>query len=229
MAPKAKAKTKAAHEAAKTRAAVKSQTRGKTTVESTKAKSTGKSGTETGRIVHTSPSPSPFVPVATRIVPTKLLARLGSIVVHVDEFLSAGSHPVDREEILQGLRDPDVRTWVRDMGALLPHKRSPGLLDGVEPPIPRVTPDQQREEARWKNAYTTVQVVQTTMQYGAEDSDEIVAEVSFSLVYKVAAPGSMRMERQLQASDENGARAEAAEIIGYGCTADDLKNHMKRV
>lgn len=55
-----------------------------------------------------------------------LLIKLGSIVVHADEYTSAGSHDVDREAIRSGLMDDDVQAWIAEMTklAFLPLKRT---------------------------------------------------------------------------------------------------------
>jgi len=55
-----------------------------------------------------------------------LLVKLGSVAVHVDEFLSADGHPFDRAALEQLLRDSEVAEWLAAMDklALLPKKRS---------------------------------------------------------------------------------------------------------
>ena len=59
-----------------------------------------------------------------RPLPT-LLCKLGSIVVHAEEFLSPRGHPVDKAALDDLLKDPEVRAWLDDMGreALVPVKR----------------------------------------------------------------------------------------------------------
>ena len=52
-----------------------------------------------------------------------LLSKLGSIVVHADEFLSPGGHAFDKEALLQLIRDPEVQEWLKEMGPLVPVKR----------------------------------------------------------------------------------------------------------
>lgn len=54
-----------------------------------------------------------------------LLVKLGSIAVHVDEFLSPDGHDFDRIAIVQLLQDPEVKEWVKQMTgmAMLPVKR----------------------------------------------------------------------------------------------------------
>lgn len=54
-----------------------------------------------------------------------LLSRLGSIIVHAEELLSPGGHPVDREAMAALLADPEVAKWLEAMDAmaLLPVKR----------------------------------------------------------------------------------------------------------
>ena len=55
-----------------------------------------------------------------------LLVKLGSIVVHVDEFLSPHGHPYDKEVITGLLLDQDVLEWLQEMNkmAMLPVKRN---------------------------------------------------------------------------------------------------------
>lgn len=57
--------------------------------------------------------------------PIALLCKIGSVVVHTEEFLSPSGHPFDRTEIERLLRDPDIIAWVKEMHmlALLPIKR----------------------------------------------------------------------------------------------------------
>lgn len=54
-----------------------------------------------------------------------LLAKLGSIVVHTDEYLSFDGHDFDREAINALLGAADVREWLEAMAglALVPQKR----------------------------------------------------------------------------------------------------------
>lgn len=55
-----------------------------------------------------------------------LAAKLGSIVVHVEEFISTGGHEFDVAAIRTLMAEPDVLAWLeglRNMG-LLPEKRS---------------------------------------------------------------------------------------------------------
>ena len=60
---------------------------------------------------------------ATMAPSIKLLCKLGSIVVHVDEGLSAHGHPFDVIVLRSLVEDPEVKAWVAAMGALLPKKR----------------------------------------------------------------------------------------------------------
>lgn len=61
----------------------------------------------------------PLQPSAT------LLTKLGSIVVHYEEFLSPTGHPFDKSTAEELRRDPEVDAWFRDMTSLafLPVKR----------------------------------------------------------------------------------------------------------
>jgi hypothetical protein len=54
-----------------------------------------------------------------------VLAKLGSIAVHVDEMLSDDGHAFDRMALQQLLADADVQQWLKQMDAkaLLPKKR----------------------------------------------------------------------------------------------------------
>ena len=57
--------------------------------------------------------------------PVALLVKIGSIVVHADEFLSPNGHELDKIALQQLFADPDVREWVKAMTkmAMLPVKR----------------------------------------------------------------------------------------------------------
>lgn len=63
----------------------------------------------------------PLQPSATTLV------KLGSAIIHADEFLSDDGHPYDRVAFEELLRDPDVVEWVAAMNAMamLPVKRKP--------------------------------------------------------------------------------------------------------
>jgi len=52
-----------------------------------------------------------------------LLMKLGSIIVHVDEWFSEDGRDVDKVVVLRAIDDPEVKQWIKDMGALLPLKR----------------------------------------------------------------------------------------------------------
>lgn len=56
---------------------------------------------------------------------TSLLCKLGSIMVHAEEFLSPKGHEFDRAALDQLINDPEVREWREEMerAALLPVKR----------------------------------------------------------------------------------------------------------
>ncbi len=55
----------------------------------------------------------------------QLLIKLGSIVVHVDEMISAKGHPYDALALTSLLQDPQVKEWINQMDALalVPKKR----------------------------------------------------------------------------------------------------------
>jgi hypothetical protein len=57
--------------------------------------------------------------------PVRLLAKLGSIVVHVDEAAGKGGHEFDWAAIRSLLADREVQDWLVGMDAagLLPKKR----------------------------------------------------------------------------------------------------------
>lgn len=54
-----------------------------------------------------------------------LQAKMGSIAVHAEEFISPGGHPFDRDALKSLLQDPEVREWLDNLRgmALLPVKR----------------------------------------------------------------------------------------------------------
>jgi hypothetical protein len=52
-----------------------------------------------------------------------LLVKLGSAVVHIEEFLSPQGHEFDKHALDTLLHDPEVKTWLKQMGAFLPVKR----------------------------------------------------------------------------------------------------------
>ena len=54
-----------------------------------------------------------------------LLAKLGSVVVHAQEYFSPSGHAFDRTALEQCANDPDVVEWVKamDMLAMVPKKR----------------------------------------------------------------------------------------------------------
>jgi hypothetical protein len=55
----------------------------------------------------------------------QLLIKLGSALVHADEFLSPSGHPVDRNAFDTVMKDSEVKEWIKGMAklALLPVKR----------------------------------------------------------------------------------------------------------
>jgi len=52
-----------------------------------------------------------------------LLMKLGSIIVHAEEYLGDTGNPVDRVALEALLKEADVQEWIRDMGVFLPVKR----------------------------------------------------------------------------------------------------------
>lgn len=57
--------------------------------------------------------------------PATLLIKLGSLAVHVDEYLSPGGHQFDRTVIEGLIADTEVKEWLvlMDKLAFLPKKR----------------------------------------------------------------------------------------------------------
>jgi hypothetical protein len=55
-----------------------------------------------------------------------LLIKLGSALIHAEEFLSPHGHPFDKDTFDTLMRQPDVQAWIKEMNdlALLPKKRS---------------------------------------------------------------------------------------------------------
>lgn len=54
-----------------------------------------------------------------------LLIKLGAIAVHVDEMIETDFKNVDFDApALESVFDDEVRQWIKDMGPLLPLKRS---------------------------------------------------------------------------------------------------------
>jgi hypothetical protein len=55
----------------------------------------------------------------------QLLIKLGSALVHADEFLSPSGHPLDKNTFDSLMKDSDVKEWIEGMTklALLPVKR----------------------------------------------------------------------------------------------------------
>jgi len=52
-----------------------------------------------------------------------LLAKLGSIALHAQEMISHSGHAVDHTVLRNLLDDPEVKAWMKSMGAYLPVKR----------------------------------------------------------------------------------------------------------
>lgn len=55
-----------------------------------------------------------------------LLCKLGSIAVHVDEFLSSDGHQFDKIALYALMDDSEVKEWLKEMDkmAMLPKKRN---------------------------------------------------------------------------------------------------------
>jgi hypothetical protein len=54
-----------------------------------------------------------------------LLVKLGSVIVHAEEFMSHGGHPFDKIAFDTELKDAEVRAWMKEMdeNGFLPTKR----------------------------------------------------------------------------------------------------------
>ncbi len=52
-----------------------------------------------------------------------LLAKLGSIAVHANQMISSSGHAFDHTALRNLLDDPEVKSWMKSMGAYLPVKR----------------------------------------------------------------------------------------------------------
>ncbi len=52
-----------------------------------------------------------------------LLAKLGALVVHVDEALSEDGHEYDWRAVELLLKDPAIIEWIKAMGPMVPLKR----------------------------------------------------------------------------------------------------------
>ena len=55
-----------------------------------------------------------------------VLVKLGSLAVHIDEYLSENGHPYDKEAINTLLSDTELEEWIAEMSkmAMLPEKRN---------------------------------------------------------------------------------------------------------
>ena len=55
-----------------------------------------------------------------------VLCKLGSLIVHADEFMSSDGHEFDKIAFEQLMRDPQVIKWLAGMrkAALIPEKRN---------------------------------------------------------------------------------------------------------
>lgn len=52
-----------------------------------------------------------------------LLCKLGSAVVHAEEYLSPKGHPLDKIAFDTAIGDPEVQAWLKEMKVYLPVKR----------------------------------------------------------------------------------------------------------
>ena len=59
---------------------------------------------------------------------SSLICKLGSIVVHAQEFFSADGHQFDKEALLSLLSDHEVEAWIKELEklAMVPKKRKEG-------------------------------------------------------------------------------------------------------
>ena len=51
-----------------------------------------------------------------------LLTKIGSIIIHTEEFFSSSGHAFDQYALDSLLSDHEVKEWLKSMGALLPVK-----------------------------------------------------------------------------------------------------------
>ena len=60
----------------------------------------------------------------TNLTPS-LLTKLGSVVVHIEEFFSTEGKPVDKAAIESLIDDNEIQSWLEEMDklSLLPKKR----------------------------------------------------------------------------------------------------------
>jgi hypothetical protein len=58
-------------------------------------------------------------------ITVSLACKLGSILVHVDEFLGPKGHQFDRVALETLMQDPEVEAWLTEMddAALIPKRR----------------------------------------------------------------------------------------------------------
>ena len=52
-----------------------------------------------------------------------LASKIASVVVHADELLSPDGRHLDKIPLKQAMEDPEVRAWIKTLGALAPVKR----------------------------------------------------------------------------------------------------------
>ena len=73
--------------------------------------------------------------------PITVLVALGSLAVHIEEFLSPTGHLADKIAIDSILAQPEVRKWLAEMEkfAFLPVKRE-------APPAPTATPVKRKRK-----------------------------------------------------------------------------------
>lgn len=65
--------------------------------------------------------------IMTALKPSaSLLAKLGSIAVHAEEFIEPRGHEFDRKALETLLKDPEIREWLNDMTllAMVPVRRT---------------------------------------------------------------------------------------------------------
>lgn len=63
---------------------------------------------------------------ASKEIGLGLLSKIGSLIVHADEFMSEGGHAVDRQAFQAQMNDPEIAGFLEELRAasLLPVKRS---------------------------------------------------------------------------------------------------------
>lgn len=194
-----------------------------------------------------SSAPKKFEPPAGQsLIPTVVMAKLGSIVVHADELLSPGGHSADLIALLAALSSPELKTWLQANSVMLPLKRDPMnsatsdsahralaavfARDGSMPA--KAGTDQDEDEEPWTTAYKDVKIA-ATVDLGREDpedddeDDDKGDPYTFVLHYTPTSATGKPQSVTLDANQFDDAIFEAANILGHGCAPEDLKDKVE--